>query len=67
LCYIEKVFRHHRKHHMIDFDYRVIYTEYGSYMQRVEIAKNNKEFWDDMRRLLAHAIALPLTAVSYLK
>ena len=52
---------------MIDFDYRVIYTEYGSYMQRVEIAKNNKEFWDDMRRLLAHTIALPLTAVSYLK
>lgn len=50
---------------MHDFDYRLIYTEYGSYLKRVEIAKDNKEFWDDMRKALAYAIAFPLTLLSY--
>ena len=53
---------------MPEFDYRLVYTDHGSYLALQETPKTEvgTAFWQDFRNGVAAAIALPLTVFTYL-
>ena len=53
---------------MPEFDYRLVYTEQGTYLALVDEpqTQSSADFWNDFRQGVAAVIALPLTVLSFL-
>ena len=55
---------------MHEMDYRLVYTDHGSYLQLKDKPKctnaSADEFWKQFRKGVSAVIALPLTVASYL-